>query len=139
MKIRILVVDDNEKWRHFAAAVLLAHDDFQIVGHAIGGLEAVQQAQRLQPHLILLDIGLPELNGIEAARRIQQVSRNSKILFVSTEKNPEIVTAALQTGAHGYLNKSDAGSELFGAISAILEGKRFVSSSVTLGAGGLES
>lgn len=72
------------------------------------GLEAVQQAERLQPDIILLDIGLPTLNGIEAARRIREVSPTSKILFVSENRSPDIAEEALSTGAGGYVVKSDA-------------------------------
>src|SRR4030095_8425698 len=91
------------------------------------GAEAVQQAQELQPDLILLDIGLPTLNGIEAARRIRKVSPTSKILFVTENRSTDIVEEALSTGASGYVVKSNAGSELLPAIEAVLRGKQFVS------------
>jgi DNA-binding NarL/FixJ family response regulator len=94
------------------------------------GLEAVQQAQELQPDLILLDIGLPTLHGIEAARRIREVSPASKILFVSENRSADIAEEALSTGACGYVIKSDAERELLPAIEAILAGKRFVSASL---------
>ena len=90
----------------------------------------VQQAQELQPDLILLDIGLPTINAIEAARRIREVSPASKILFVSETRSPEIAEEALNTGAEGYVVKSDAGRELLPAINAVLQGKRFVSASL---------
>jgi CheY-like chemotaxis protein len=94
---------------------------------ACDGAEAVQQAQELQPDLILLDIGLPTLNGIEAARRIRKVSTMSKILFVSGNRSTDVVEEALSTGASGYVVKSNAGSELLPAIEAVLRGKQFVS------------
>jgi DNA-binding NarL/FixJ family response regulator len=94
------------------------------------GLEAVQQAQQLQPDLILLDIGLPTLNGIEAARRIREVSPASKILFVSENRSVDIAEEALNIGAGGYVVKSDATSDLLPAVKAVLEGKRFISASL---------
>ena len=132
MKIQVLIVDDYEPWRRYLSTALATQPELEIVGEAADGLSAVQKAKELQPHLILLDLVLPELNGIEAARRIRQLSPNSKILFVSMERNPEVVRGALATGAHGYLVKSDAGSQLFLAIKAVLEDNPFFSSSVDL-------
>jgi CheY-like chemotaxis protein len=91
----------------------------------------VQKAQELQPDLILLDIGLPTLNGIAAARRIREVLPASKILFISENRSFEIVKEALSTGARGYILKSDAASELMPAVKTVLEGKRFVSASLS--------
>jgi CheY-like chemotaxis protein len=96
------------------------------------GSEAVQKARELQPDLILLDIGLPSLNGIEAARRIRSVSPNSKILFVSENHSSDVIEEALRTGALGYVVKSDAASDLLLAVEAVLQGKRFVSASVSV-------
>jgi CheY-like chemotaxis protein len=94
---------------------------------ASDGLEAVQKAEELQPDLILLDIGLPSLNGIEVARQIRKLSPKSKILFLSQESSAEMVQGALGTGAQGYVVKSDAGSELLEGVNAVLRGERFVS------------
>jgi len=120
-------VDDHERWRRFFSKTLQKQPELQVTGEASDGLEAVHQAQELQPDLILLDIGLPSLNGIEAARRIRQVSPASRILFVSENRSTDIVEQALNTGASGYVMKSDANSELLPAIKAVLLGKRFVS------------
>jgi DNA-binding NarL/FixJ family response regulator len=127
---RILVVDDYEPWRRLVQTTLQKQPELEVVGNVSDGLEAVQQAERLQPDIILLDIGLPTLNGIEAARRIQVVSPTSKILFVSENRSPDIAEEALSTGAGGYVVKSDAGSELLPAVKAVLEGKRFISASL---------
>jgi DNA-binding NarL/FixJ family response regulator len=105
--IRVLVVDDYEPWRRLIRLTLLVQERLQIVGEAVDGPEALHQAQELQPDLILLDISLPTLNGIEAARRIRQVSPNSKILFVTENRSPDIAEEALSTGAGGYVVKSD--------------------------------
>ena len=102
----------------------------QIVGQASDGLEAVNQAGALQPDLILLDLGLPGLNGIEAARRIRKLSPKSKILFVSQESAADVVREALSVGALGYVVKAHAGSELLVAVDAVRQGKRFTSSSL---------
>ena len=128
--IRVLVVDDYEPWHDFISTMLQKQPELQIIGAVLDGLKAVPQTQELQPDLILLDIGLPTINGIEAARRIREVSPASKILFVSETRSPEIAEEALNTGARGYVVKSDAASELLPAIKAVLEGKRFVSASL---------
>jgi DNA-binding NarL/FixJ family response regulator len=94
-------------------------------------LKRFQIAQQLQPDLILLDIGLPTLNGIEAARRIREVSPKSRILFVSENRSPEIADEAFRTGACGYVVKAAATSELLPAVEAVLQDKRFVSVSLT--------
>ena len=127
---RVLVVDDYEPWRRFFSTALRKRLDLHVISEASDGLEAVLQAEQLQPDLILLDIGLPTLNGIEAARRIRAVSAASKILFVSENRSVDIVEKALSTGAGGYVVKSDAGSELLPAVEAVLQGKRFVSASL---------
>jgi DNA-binding NarL/FixJ family response regulator len=127
---RILLVEDFEPWRRFYRSALEKLAEFQVVGEASDGLEAVDQARQLQPDLILLDIGLPALNGIDAARRIREISPASKILFVSENRSADIVGEALSIGANGYVLKSDAAGELLRAVNAVLEGKRYVSGSL---------
>jgi DNA-binding NarL/FixJ family response regulator len=128
--IRVLVIEDYKPWLRFISSELQKLSNLQSVGEVSDGQEAVRQAQELKPDLILLDIGLPTINGIEAARRIREVSPASKILFVSENRSPEIVEEALNTGAGGYVLKSDAASELLPAIKAVLQGKRFISASL---------
>jgi len=128
--IRVLLVEDYAPWRTFERSTLLAQQEFQIVGECSDGSEAVQKAGQFKPDLILLDISLPTLNGIEAARRIGQVSPNSKILFVTENRSLDIAEEALSTGAVGYVVKSDAAGELLPAIKAVLEGRRFISASL---------
>ena len=127
ISIRILIVDDNEDWRNFVRLLLLVRPEWQIVCEVSDGSEAVQKAEELRPDLIVLDIGLPKLNGIEAARRVRQVSLNSKIVFLSMDNSLDTVQAALATGALGYVYKASAGSELSPAVEAVLRGERFVS------------
>ena len=127
---RILVVDDYKPWLRFISSELQKDSSLQAIGEVSDGQQAVQRAQELQPDLILLDIGLPTISGIQAARRIREVSPASKILFVTETRSPEIAEEALNTGASGYVLKSDAASELLPAIKAVLEGKRFISASI---------
>jgi len=129
--IRILIVDDYEPWRRFIRLALLAYDKLQVIAEVSDGLDAVEKARQLQPDLILLDIGLPKLNGIEAARRIREVSPTSKILFVSGNQAWDIAAEALRLGASGYVVKSGAASELLAAIWVVLEGKQFLSPSLS--------
>jgi DNA-binding NarL/FixJ family response regulator len=128
--IRILITDDYEDWRRQVRRVLEARPEWQVISEASDGLEAVQKAQDLKPEIILLDVGLPNLSGIEAARQIRQRSPNSKIIFLSQNSDSDVVRAALSTGALGYVHKTDAKSELLLAIDALLRGKQFVSRSL---------
>jgi DNA-binding NarL/FixJ family response regulator len=122
------VVDDFEDWRRFVSSILQNEPGWQIVGEASDGLEAVKKAQELKPDLILLDISLPKVNGIEAARQIRKLTPNSAILFLSANDDLDIAREALNAGASGYVVKSDAGSELVSAVKAVFQGKRFVTS-----------
>src|SRR5258705_10619838 len=123
---RVLAIDENGLFRRFIRSTLGKRPELHIVCEVSDGLEAVQKAEELQPDLILLDIGLPKLNGIEAARRIRRLSPETKILFVSQESSVDVVREALATGASGYVLKSDAGRELLEAVSAVLRGEQFV-------------
>jgi DNA-binding NarL/FixJ family response regulator len=107
--------------------MLEARPEWQVISEASDGLEAVQKAQDLKPEIILLDIGLPKMNGIEAARQIRRYSPNSRIVFLSQQNDLDIVQAALSTGALGYVCKTDVHSELLPAMDATLRGKQFVS------------
>jgi DNA-binding NarL/FixJ family response regulator len=128
--VRILVVDDFEPWRQQVCSMLQTQPEFQVVAEAADGLEAVQKAQKLKPDLILLDIGLPDLDGLEAANRIRQVARDTAIVFLTQNSDKDVVRAALSTGAQGYVLKIDAGRELFTAVEGVLGGDDFVSSGI---------
>jgi len=129
--IRVLIVEDFEPFRAFVTSTLAQHPEFQVIGELSDGLEAVAAAAELHPDLILLDIGLPSLNGIAAARRIREHSPQSKILFVSGNQFSDIVEEALSIGAAGYLVKSDAGRQLLVAMGAVLQGNHYLSSSLS--------
>jgi len=111
-------------------SMLQTRPELRVIAEAADGLEAIQKAQKLEPDLILLDIGLPNLNGIEAAIRIRQVAAGAKIIFLTQNSDKDIVLAALGTGAHGYVLKTDAGRELLNAIAGVLDGDDFVSSGI---------
>jgi DNA-binding NarL/FixJ family response regulator len=102
----------------------------QIVAEVSDGLEAIQQAEELKPDLILLDIGLPTLNGIEAAREIRKLAPESKIIFVTQESLADVVQEALSMGVLGYVLKAQAGTDLIAAVEAVIEGRQFLSSSL---------
>ncbi len=126
--ISVLVVDDFEPFRQFLSSSLQSTSNGFVCWEASDGLEAVRKAEELHPQLILLDIGLPKLNGMEAAREIARVSPRSRILFVSQESSADVVQEAFRVGAWGYLVKADAPRELLTAVSAVLRGARFVGS-----------
>lgn len=128
--IRILVVDDFELWRKQICAILRTRPELHVVAEVGDGLEAVQKAQELQPDLILLDIGLPSLNGLEAMRRIRQIVPSAKVLFLTQNSDIDIARIALSTGAQGYILKTDAQSELLPAVEKVLGDGIFVGNGI---------
>lgn len=123
---RILIVDDFEGFRRFISRTLQQRPGFDIVGEAADGLEGLQKARDLQPDLILLDIGLPRLNGMEVASHVRRVAPAAKILFFSGESDLDLAQEALRLGA-GYVHKPRADTDLLSAIAAVLIGEQFVS------------
>lgn len=122
--VRVLLVDDFKPFRRFICSTLGERPDLQVIGEASDGLEAVQMAGELKPDVIVLDITLPTLNGLEVARKL---ASESKIIFVSQESSPDIVQEALNLGGLGYVVKTRAANDLLAAIEAVLEGRQFVS------------
>jgi DNA-binding NarL/FixJ family response regulator len=125
--IRVLVVDDHEIARRGIRSVLSSDVNLDVVWEAADGEEAVKRAAEFHPAIILLDITLPGMSGIQAARRIRIVSPDSRIIFLSQHDSVQIAKDALSVGAQGYVVKSDAGRELLTAIQAVHEGGQFVS------------
>lgn len=130
-RVRILVVEDSKPFREFIYSLLEKISQLQIIGEASDGREAVHKAEELQPDLILLDVGLPSLNGIEAARQIAALAPRSRIIFLSQESSPDVVRGALSTGAKGYVTKPNAGKDLLAAVETVVQGGRFVSAGLT--------
>ena len=125
--VRILVVEDFAPFWEFIRSILAEWPDMQVIGEVTDGLEGVQKAELPEPDLVLLDIGLPTLNGIEAARQIRKLAPKSTIIFLSQESSPEVVQEALNLGAWGYVVKTRAATDLLAALDAFLEGRQFVS------------
>jgi len=125
--VRVVVVEDSVPFRQFICSTLGTRPELQVVCEVSDGLEAVQTAEELKPDLILLDIGLPSLNGIEAARRIRKLVPECKIIFVSQDSSPDVVQDALSLGARGYVVKTRAACELLAAVESVLRDEPFVS------------
>ena len=117
----ILIVDDYEPWRSTLRPMLKNNFGVQVIAEAGNGCEAIEKAAQLHPDVVLLDIAMPLLNGLEAAPTIRRASPDSKIIFLTEEQDPDIKTAALATGARGYVLKSNATAELATAIYAVLD------------------
>jgi DNA-binding NarL/FixJ family response regulator len=128
---RILLVDDFLPWHGLVLNFFEPETDLQMISTAVDGFEAVQKAEELQPDLILMDLSLPGMDGIEATRQIRIVSPGSKVLFLTHHSEPEIVQAALEVGASGYVLKSDFSVDLIPGVRAVLLGQKFVSRRLT--------
>jgi CheY-like chemotaxis protein len=129
MPLKILVVEDHAAFRRAICTALQRRAEFQTIG-AADGLEAVQKAEELRPDLILLDINLPKMHGFDVAKQIPRLAPHARLIFMSQESSPHIVREALGLGAHGYIQKVSAATDLLPAIDAVLAGQRFVSRSV---------
>jgi len=128
--VRILLVDDFSLWQDFVRTCFKERSDVHILGIASNALEAIRKAEDLQPDLILLDIGLPDMGGIEAAERIRQLVPKTKIIFLTGHSDPEFVREAFRAGGDGYILKWDAATELVVGTESVLLGRKFTSSSV---------
>ena len=128
---RILIADDHEVVRRGIRAMLEGHPGWQVIGEAKDGREAVERVRELKPDLVLLDIGMPNLNGIEAARQILANCPVTNILMLTMHHSQQIVREVLGVGARGFLLKSDAGRDLVAAVEAVQHNKTFFTSQVT--------
>jgi DNA-binding NarL/FixJ family response regulator len=128
--VRVLIVDDFAPWRSFVIEHLEKEPRVRVLGCASDGMEGVQKVEELQPDLILLDISLPKLNGIEMARKVRKLVPKAKILFLSSDADPDVIRAAFSAGGAGYILKVDAGDALLPGMEAVLLGRQFVSSSL---------
>jgi DNA-binding NarL/FixJ family response regulator len=125
---KVLIVDDHEQFRRLIRLTLSQRTDFQIVGEASDGLNALEKAQKLQPDLILMDLGLPKLDGMEATRLLRTLVPHARILIISQESSSDVVRESLRSGAAGYVHKPHLHGDLIPAIEGVLQGKQFVSS-----------
>src|SRR4029077_16069951 len=124
---KVLVVDDHAIVRRTVCGLISRDSTVEVICESASGEDAVTKAEELQPDLVLMDISLPGISGIEAARQIRKVSPKSQIIFLSQHDSMEMVKDALRVGGHGYVAKIDAGNELLKAIHAVRDGKQFVS------------
>jgi DNA-binding NarL/FixJ family response regulator len=129
--VQILAVDDSLPWQGFVLRHVESETEFKVIAFAADGLDAVRKAKELRPDVILMDICLPAINGIEVTRQIRKVSPGSKILILSMHDEFEIIRAAFDAGASGYVLKWDSGRDLIPGIRTILLGQQFVSPSLT--------
>ena len=125
---RVLIVDDFIPFRRYLRSMLDKEPELRVVGEASDGIEALQKVEDLQPDLVLLDVGLPQLNGIKVGRQVSRLAPHAKVLFLSQEFSFEIVQEAFRLGALGYVHKQRAANELLLAINAVLSGMLFISS-----------
>jgi DNA-binding NarL/FixJ family response regulator len=128
--MRVLVVEDYIPFRRFISATVSKRHNLEIICEVADGLEAVKKAEELHPDLILLDIALPTLNGLAAARLIRKLVPKSKIIFVTTESSADVAQEAVNLGAQGYVVKAMAGADLLTALELVSCGKQFASSTL---------
>ncbi len=129
--IKILLADDHSLVRQGFKMILDAQQDMQIVGEAGNGREAVELAEKLQPDLIVMDVTMPELNGIEATRRLAQVAPRARVLALSMHKDAVYVREILRAGARGYLLKDSVDADLLAAVRSVAKGEGYLSPGVS--------
>jgi DNA-binding NarL/FixJ family response regulator len=118
---RLLIVDDHEIFRRGLRALLEPSSEWQICGEAVDGLDAVEQCKSLKPDIVVLDVSMPRLNGLEAARLIRRENPESKIVIITQHDSPQIRSAALEAGARAFVTKSAVGSELVSALRNLIQ------------------
>jgi DNA-binding NarL/FixJ family response regulator len=124
-KTRILIADDHELVRQGVRHTLLTNPDWEVVAEACNGREAVELSKQVQPDLVVIDLSMPEMNGLEAIRQILQESPQTRILVLSIHDSDTLIQEVLAAGAKGYLLKSDAARELVAAVQSLVEGRPF--------------
>jgi DNA-binding NarL/FixJ family response regulator len=127
---RVLLADDQEEM--LETVVLILRDEFNVVGTAENGGSAVELASRLSPDVLILDIAMPVVNGIEVAWRLKALGSQAKVIFLTVNSDPEFVDAALSAGAVGYVLKPSLATDLVPAIRAAIRGNTFISPSMRL-------
>ncbi len=128
--VTVLLADDHAIVRDGLQALLEAEPDIHVVGTAATGSEAVQNASRLAPDVVVMDISMPSLNGIEAARQLREVAPECRVVILSVHSSSEHVYHALRAGVHGYMLKESAGVELVEAVRTVARGRRYLSAKI---------
>lgn len=131
MPITVLIADDHAVVRDGLLALLAKADDMQVVGVAGNGRDVIELAQRTHPDVVVMDIGMPELDGVEATRRLRETHPQSRVLILSMHLSSEHVVRALRAGANGYVVKESAGEEVVEAIRAVSSGRRYLSHQIS--------
>ena len=131
MPYRILIADDHEIVRQGLKSIITAQSDWEVVGEAITGREAVELSRQHKPNLVIMDIGMPELNGLEAARQILKQFPGMEILVLTMHESEQLIREVLDTGARGYVLKSDAGRDLVAAVDALRHHKPYFTTKVS--------
>lgn len=129
--VRILIADDHEVVRRGLRNLLETQPNWEVVGEAITGRQAVEEAKRLSPDLIIMDISMPEMNGLEATRQIYKIAPDTQVLILSIHENEQLVHEVLEAGARGYVLKSDAGRDLIAAVESLCQHKPFFTPKVS--------
>jgi DNA-binding NarL/FixJ family response regulator len=130
-KYRIVIAEDHTILREGLRALLSSSPDFDIVGEAEDGREAIRCVEKLKPHLVLTDLSMPRMNGMEAIREIRRRAPETKILVLTVHKTEEYILATLQAGADGYLLKDSSHAELLAAVTHVLSGKHYISPGIS--------
>jgi len=125
MTIRILLVDDHPIVRQGLKTLLEGHSDWQVIGEASDGAEAVEKAKSLSPDVMVLDVTMPRMNGLDACRILRREFPRLEILFVTQHDSPQMMREALEAGARGYVVKSNAARDLLAAVEAVCQHRVF--------------
>jgi DNA-binding NarL/FixJ family response regulator len=131
MSLRILVVDDHAVVRRGVRSLLESHEGWEVCGEATTGRDAVEQSKRLRPDVVVMDLSLPELNGLDATRQILKDAPETEVLVLTMHHSEELARDVLQAGARGYVLKSDADENLIAAVDSLRQHKPFLTSTVT--------
>ena len=130
-RTKILIADDHEIVRHGLRSILESHSEWEVVGEAVTGREAVELAKQTTPNIAVIDVSMPELNGLEATRQILKLLPQTEVLILTMHESEQVVREVLDAGARGYVLKSDAGRDLIAAIEALCQRRTFFSSRVS--------
>ena len=130
MSLRILLVDDHEVVRHGLRALLETRREWEVCGEAATGRQAVEQTMKLKPNIAILDINLPDLSGLEVARRLCRIRPETRVLVLTIDESEELVNEVLKVGARGFMLKTDAGRDLVAAVEAISSNRPYFTSKV---------